>query len=231
MLDFLANNNWKRPIYFTGGSFGDDDYLWMKDYLQLDGLVYKLVPVKTKIDEENPLDMGMIDSNKMYNIVNNWVWGNGELTTIYHDPETRKNSISYRTNMARLVDQLIKEGQKEKAKKIIELAMSKMPMDYYGYYTMVEPFAKGYYNLGEKEKAREILERLATKYKQNLTYYSGIQPSIQTGIASDIITDIERYRSLLYVMRDNGDVEFYNKNKIEFNNFNKRFARFGRDME
>jgi hypothetical protein len=32
-------------------------------------------------------------------------------------------------------------------------------------------------------------------------------------------------------MRDNGDVEFYNKNKIEFNNFNKRFARFGRDME
>ena len=231
MLDFLANNNWKRPIYFTGGSFGDDDYLWMKDYLQLDGLVYKLVPVKTKIDEENPLDMGMIDSNKMYNIVNNWVWGNGELTTIYHDPETRKNSISYRTNMARLVDQLIKEGQKGKAKKIIELAMSKMPMDYYGYYTMVEPFAKGYYNLGEKEKAREILERLATKYKQNLTYYSGIQPSIQTGIASDIITDIERYRSLLYVMRDNGDVEFYNKNKIEFNNFNKGFARFGRDME
>jgi hypothetical protein len=48
MLDFLANNNWKRPIYFTGGSFGDDDYLWMKDYLQLDGLVYKLVPVKQK---------------------------------------------------------------------------------------------------------------------------------------------------------------------------------------
>jgi hypothetical protein len=37
MLDVVANNNWKRPIYFTGGSFGDDDYLWMKDYLQLDG--------------------------------------------------------------------------------------------------------------------------------------------------------------------------------------------------
>src|SRR5690606_13419491 len=39
MLDFLANNNWKRPIYFTGGSFGDEDYLWMKDYLRLDGMV------------------------------------------------------------------------------------------------------------------------------------------------------------------------------------------------
>jgi len=82
MLDVLANNNWKRPIYFTGGSFGDDDYLWMKDYLQLDGLVYKLVPVKTPIDKENPYDMGDIDSDKMYNLVNKWDWGNGDLTSI-----------------------------------------------------------------------------------------------------------------------------------------------------
>jgi hypothetical protein len=231
MLDVLANNNWKRPIYFTGGSFGDDDYLWMKDYLQLDGLVYKLVPIKTPVDKENRFDMGQIDSDKMYDLVMKWEWGNGDLTTIYHDPETRKNSISYRTNMARLMEQLINEGKIDKAKKIIDLALTKMPMDYYGYYTMVEPFAAGYYEVGEKAKARQLLERLMTKYKQNLTYYSGIQPSIQNGIASDIITDIERYRSLLTVMKDRGDVEFYNKNKPVFNSFVQRFTRFGRDLE
>jgi hypothetical protein len=230
-LDVLANNDWKRPIYFTGGSFGDDDYLWMKDYLQLDGLVYKLVPVKTPIDKENPYDMGDIDSYKMYDIVMKWNWGNGDLTTIYHDPETRKNSISYRTNMARLMEQLINEGKTGKAKKIIDLALTKMPMDYYGYYTMVEPFASGYYKLGEKAKARELLERLMTKYKQSLTYYSNIEPSIQNGIASDIITDIERYRSLLMVMKDRGDMAFYNKNKAVFNSFVQRFSRFGRDLE
>ena len=38
MLDIIANNHWERPIYFSGrGFFGDDDYLWMKDYLQLEG--------------------------------------------------------------------------------------------------------------------------------------------------------------------------------------------------
>ena len=230
-LDVLANNDWKRPIYFTGGSFGDDDYLWMKDYLQLDGLVYKLVPIKTPIDKENPYDMGAIDSEKMNDIVLKWSWGNGDLTTIYHDPETRKNSISYRTNMARLMEQLINEGKTGKAKKIIDLALTKMPLDYYGYYTMAEPFASGYYKLGEKTKARELLERLMTKYKQNLTYYSNIQPSIQNGIASDIITDIERYRSLLMVMKDRGDMVFYNKNKPVFNSFVQRFSRFGRDLE
>ena len=230
-LDVLANNDWKRPIYFTGGSFGDDDYLWMKDYLQLDGLVYKLVPIKTPIDKENPYDMGAIDSEKMNDIVLKWSWGNGDLTTIYHDPETRKNSISYRTNMARLMEQLINEGKIGKAKKIIDLALTKMPLDYYGYYTMAEPFASGYYKLGEKTKARELLERLMTKYKQSLTYYSNIEPSIQNGIASDIITDIERYRSLLMVMKDRGDMVFYNKNKPVFNSFVQRFSRFGRDLE
>ena len=231
MLDILANNDWKRPIYFSAGSFGDDDYLWMKEYLQLDGLLYKLVPIKTKIDPENSYDMGQIDSDKMYDLVMKWHWGNGDLTTIYHDPETRKNSISYRTNMSRLMEQLINEGKIEKAKKIIEVGLNKMPIDFYGYYTMVEPFAAGYYEVGEKAKARELLEKLMTKYKENLTYYSGIQPSIQNGIASDIVTDIERYRSLLMVMKDRGDIEFYTKNRAVFNTYVKRFMRFGRDLE
>lgn len=65
MFDIIANNNWERPIYFTGGSFGDDDYLWMKDYLELDGMAYKLVPIRTPIDPRNPFDMGRIDTENV----------------------------------------------------------------------------------------------------------------------------------------------------------------------
>ena len=232
MLDILHNNNWERPIYFTGGSFGDDDYLWMKDYLQLDGIVYKLVPIRTPIPEDgSPLDMGYIDSDKMYDLVMSWDWGNSGSPDIYHDPETRKNSITYRTNLARLMEKLFEEGKTEKAENIIELAMTKMPVEYFEYYTLLEPFAEGYYKLGKKQEARQLLDKLIKKYQENLTFYNGLSIAEQNDMRVDIYTAIERYRSLLLIMKDQGDTDYYNKAKTTFNGFNKRFERFKWDNE
>ncbi len=232
MLDVILNNNWKRPIYFTGGSFADEDYVWLKDYLQLDGMVYKLVPLKTPLDKQaSQLDMGQIDSDKMYDIVMKWDWGNSESPDIYHDIDTRRNSISYRSNMARLMEQLINEGKLDKAKKIIDLAMTKLPLKYYAYYSLVEPYVGGYYEVNEKAKARQLLDDLMTKYKENLTYYKTLKPSEQSDIAVDIITDIERYRGLLETMKDLGDIEYYNKQRPIFNSYNKMFERFRRKNE
>jgi len=125
MLDILSKNDWKRPIYFTGGSYKDSEYIWMKDYLQLDGLVYKLVPIKTPINENNPYQMGRIEANRMYNIVKKWEWGNSQSSEIYHDPETRKNSISFRSNLHRLSESLIEIGEIEKAEEILDLSLEK----------------------------------------------------------------------------------------------------------
>ncbi|WP_109435650.1 DUF2723 domain-containing protein [Aquimarina sp. AU119] len=225
MLDMLANNNWERPIYFTGGSYGDDDFLWMKDYLQLDGVTFKLVPIRTKVDPRNPFEMGRIDTELMYKNVTSWDWGNSNDPNIYHDPETRKNAITYRSNLARLVEALIREDKRDKAKEIIDLAMDKMPIEYYEYYTLVEPYISGYYEIGEKQKARDLWEKLAKKYQEQLTYFGSLELKDQYRYAEDIVTNVERYRSVVDLLLMNRDREMIEEKADEFNKYLDLFTR------
>ncbi len=224
MLDIIANNNWERPIYFSGGAFGDDDYIWMKDYLQLDGLVYKLVPIKTEVAKDNPFDMGRIDTDKMYNMVMNWDWGNNGDPTMYHDIETRRNSLTYRGNLARLIETLIQEGDLEKAEEIADLAMEKMPVDLFGFYTLLEPYIGAYYELEATEKARNLYMEVIQKYQESLTYYSTLSEYNQSKHIQTIYNDIERYRSLVDVTAFYETETFIKAEMEKFNNYLRLFT-------
>ena len=72
-------------VQFIGGAFGDEDYIWMKDYLQVEGVCYKLIPIKTPIDPERPYEMGRVNTKIMYPLVKSWVWGKRDDQDIYYD--------------------------------------------------------------------------------------------------------------------------------------------------
>lgn len=231
MLDIVANNDWKRPIYFTGGAFAEDDYIWMKDYLQLDGMCYKLVPIKTPVDQANPFDMGRVDSDLMFEKVKKWDWGNSGSPDIYHDVETRKNSITYRGNLARLIEQLINEDKLDKAEDIADIAMENMPVDYFGYYTLLEPYISAYYEVDNQEKARQLFKDVTVKYQESLTYYSGLEIDKQERLFEEIYTDIQRYKGLVDLLITY-DLEFAEIEGETFNNYLKLFRHFyGNDSE
>lgn len=231
MLDIFNENNWKRPIYFSPGSFGADDYIWMKEYLQLDGMVYKLVPVKTKMKEGNSYDMGYIDTDKAFNIVNKWTWGNSSSPNIYHDPETRKNALSYRNNLSRLMTALIEEKKFDKAEKVIQIAMKNMPIDYFEYYTTVEPFAEGYYKIGKKEEARKILNQLIKKYQEKLTFFNSQSEKQKAFYVNEINRELRLYYLLLLLAEDNNDTEYYNTEIVKFKNYNKMMGDYGVNLD
>lgn len=235
MLDMLANNDWERPIYFTGGSYNDADFMWLKDYLQLDGMTYKLVPIRTKLEDNISFDMGRIDTDLMYNNVMSWDWGNSSSKDIYHDPETRKNGISYRSNLIRLVDALIGEDKKDKAKKVLDLAMEQMPVDYYGFYTILFPYVEAYYKVGDKQKARGLWQQIAKKYQESLEYYISLGPQGQLGFSEDILMDSERYTWLVDVLVESGaeDLDYIDieKQKLEgyLGTLARQFSEFRRE--
>ena len=224
MLDILANNDWKRPLYFSGGSFDDSEYLWMKDYLQLDGLAYKLVPIRT--ERPNSFELGRIDTDLMYDIVTQWDWGNSGDPDVYLDTQTRIQSVSFRGNLARLMEALIKENKMDKAKEIIEISIENMPVKRFGYYTLIEPFVDGYYKVGETKKARELFNTVKTIYQERLEYYAATNLDEQYSHIDDIIADMEAYRRNIDTVIANDEEDIAEKETLIFNEYIDKFQHF-----
>jgi len=227
MLDIIAQNNWKRPIYFSGGSFDDAEYIWMKDYLQLDGMTYKLVPIRT--ERESSFDMGRIDTDLMYDVVKKWQWGNSGSEDIYHDTQTRIQGLSYRSNLARLMEQLIVEEKFEKAKEIIDLSLEKMPVEKFGFYTVVIPLIDGYYKVGEASKAKALFGKMKKIYQERLAYYAAMEIDEQYQNIDAIISDMESYRRNIDVLIDNNDRQAAEKETLIFNEYIDKFSHFYKD--
>lgn len=225
MLDIIANNDWKRPIYFTGGSYNKEEYIWMKDYLQLEGLTYKLVPIKTPVPADNPYEMGRVDADLMYQNVMRWNWGNMN-GDIYHDPETRKNSISFRGNIWRLAEQLIEEGKDDKAEKVMDLVLEQTPVDKYGFFSLLEPYVRGYYQINQPEKARKLFEEVAKNYRQYAVYFNQMDIETQYVFIDQIITNIERYRSLLRAVEQFDPGKYAQEQREIFERHEAYFSHF-----
>ncbi|CAI8216662.1 MAG: Uncharacterised protein [SAR116 cluster bacterium] len=229
MLDLLANNDWKRPIYFSGGSFEAGEYLWLKDYLQLDGLVYKLVPIKTKY--ESVFEMGRIDTELMAEIVKSWDWGNAGDPDVYLDTQTRIQGLSFRSNIARLIETQIAENKLSEAKEILDLTMENLPVKGFDYYNFVVPFIEGYYAVGAPQEARAIFYELKTIYQEHLDYYAFMDVASQYDHIQDIIENLEGYRRILDVLSAGDQQEITQRERDEFEGFMDKFSHFYEGME
>ncbi len=215
MLDILANNNWERPIYFTGGAQAAEEYIWLKDYLQLDGLAYKLVPIKSEIGDQSFLDMGRIDTDSMYAHVKKWSWKNSN-GDIYVDPESRKNSISFRNSLSRLADQLIEEGKLDKAEEILDMSIDNMPIEKYGYYRLIIGYIESYYNVKKPEKARKIVNFLVENFQEKIVYSSGLDSYDFSQNFGDLEGTLDLYRYIIATCMEFDTDEYAEKLKEDF---------------
>ena len=222
MLDILANNNWEKPIYFTGGAQADEEYIWLKDYLQLDGMAYKFVPIKTP-NQGNFFEMGRINTDIMYENVKNWDWRNITDDDIYLDVETRKNSVSYRNNMERLARVLIQEGQLAKAEEILDISIKKMPVNKFGHYSMLISYLDLYYALDKKEKARNLTSGLKTILQEKLTYYSQFDETYFSSIETELERSLLMYDQIVKTSIRFDDEDYSNSIKEEYIGYLKLF--------
>jgi len=136
--------------------------------------------------------------------------------------------MTYRGNLARLIEVLIQKGDFEKAEEIADLAMAKMPVDLFGFYTLLEPYIGAYYELKAIEKARKLYSEVSGKYQENLTYYSTLSEYNQSQYIQNIYNDIERYRGLVDVTAIYETETF---TKAEMEKFNSYLRLFTGELE
>ena len=71
VLDILAHNDWKRPIYFVTGYHSDA--MGLEEYFQLEGIAYRLVPIKSQ--NKSWLEYGRVDTEILYNnLMKKFLW-------------------------------------------------------------------------------------------------------------------------------------------------------------
>ena len=231
MLDILANFDWKQPLYFTGGANDDGEYIWLKDYLQLDGMAFKLVPIRTPmktydangriISEKNMFDMGRIDSEKMYTYFQKLDWRNINDGKIYIDEQTRKNAISLRNNMLRLAETFANENNFKKAEEMLDLSLDKMPIRDFGHISIALGYPEIYYKIGKVKKARKTLETLIDMTQQKLVWYSTFGDSYLNVIVPEVQNELSIYKQFILeqlVENNEKDKEYVKKLNEDFMN-------------
>ncbi len=168
MLDIIASNNWERPIYFSATLSGAS-YLNLKEYMQLEGYAYRLLPVKVTGATD-----GYVNTDIMYkNLLENMFWRELDNENTYYD-NTYLGSPVYTARIAflRLIGQLLNEGKTDLAKNALEFNLRTMPDKSIPYDQISANFIEPLFTVGNDEMALDIADKMATRADENLAYAS-----------------------------------------------------------
>ena len=168
IMDLLATNDWKRPVYFVMTT-GSDTYIGLDKYLHLEGLAYRLLPVKANSTDGQ---VGDVNTDVMYdNLMNRFKWGNMNDPGVYIDETNARMVMNMRSLYGRLAEALVREGRQEDAKKVLNKCFEMMPETVVPYDFFTVPLVSSLYKTGETAKANAIAESLHRNIAGDLAYY------------------------------------------------------------
>lgn len=208
VLDLIARNNWERPIYFSITT-GSNVYLNMMDYFRLEGLTYRVTPVrygKNRIDRQT----GYVDTDMLWNkLMEQFKWGNMDSEEeIFMDDVTLRQCYNFRNLFHRLARNLIAEGKKDKAIECLDYSLEVMPQHNVPFDVYMVPSVELYYAAGAGDKARNLAERLSDVLLDELEYADSLAPRFQSGYTEEIQRSMYGVNSLARLAKGNGQEEF-----------------------
>ncbi len=166
MLDMIVNGAWKRPIYFST-TLGPDNYLNLREYMVLEGLAYRLLPIKNA-----GAGQGVVNSDIMFEnmMTDRFHYRNLDDVTVYYDENCRRFPTSDRNGFYRLAVELFNEGNKEKAKEVIDHCFKTIPDKTFPYDYLTTQFIPLMIRVGDDKKAMDIARLMVKRADEELAF-------------------------------------------------------------
>lgn len=181
ILNLIAANKWKRPIYFTS----EYRELGFAPYLRQDGLTNRLVPVAN-----SPVNKDWVYDKMM----NKFVFGNANVSGVYFDEENRRHLGSIRLAYAQAAANLADNGRKDEAKKMLQKVDKGMLEENYGYgmvsryqqhnYISLQ-FLEACYKAGDTALAEKVSRSVKKDLEQQVNYYANLDENKQEQFRGD----------------------------------------------
>jgi hypothetical protein len=170
----------------------------LDDYLQLEGMAYRLVQVRTPA--ENILNTGRIDSEILYDrLMNTFQW-NG-----INDPEVWLDSYHLRTLSTvrarylymRLAMQLLAEDRKDRAEEALNRGLDLFPASRvpYDFYSLLQ--AEALYQAEMTDRANTELTGFADQLLSELHYFYSLSPVFFESVQQKAELNVELLRRIM----------------------------------
>ncbi|RYF90507.1 MAG: DUF2723 domain-containing protein, partial [Chitinophagaceae bacterium] len=170
ILNIIAANKWKRPIYFTS-PYGE---LGFQNYLRQDGLTYRLVPVMNKeINQDWVKDK----------LMNKFAFGNANKPGVYYDEENRRHLNSIRLAFAQAAANFADAGRTKEASQMLHKADTMMLQENFPYGMVSRgqqhnqialQFLFAAYKAGDMALADKVSNILKKDMQQQASYYESL---------------------------------------------------------
>ncbi len=212
ILNIIASNAWKRPIYFTS-LYGE---LGFGQYLRKDGLSYRLVPVALTSPQGNwVVDQALrqaglggtqIRPNNSDTVFNNlmtkYLFGGADRKGMYYDEENRRHLLNIRSLYAEAAGNLADKGRKDDAKKLLDkleagMLAENLPYAMVSRYNNHNQTALVYLEAAYKSEKKDLADKLRLAIQkdldQQMNYYAAMGDMSKAQLEK-ILSDYETAR-------------------------------------
>ncbi|MBI1184404.1 DUF2723 domain-containing protein [bacterium] len=233
VLDLIATNaknGWKRPIYWAITT-GTEAYINLMPYLQMEGLTYRLVPIKKKrqIDDQQP---GRIDTDIMYdNVMHKFQWGGLDTEDdMWIDFVMMRQCKNFRNIFVRLSYALMMESmlenqnamnlsandstdtaskdlkidKKARAVEVLDYGLEHIPEKLVPYDAYMVQYSQLYYQLGEIDKAYELDKKIAPYLISEVKWYTSLDSEMQQEASGEVEQNMVMLRRMIQSAKQNG---------------------------